>query len=125
MRRAHDRYWTLSTCQKAHSAAYATTARTKRDDFRWTRGDDIVTAYESSKGKHRFFCPRCGSHLMAERADQDEVVLRIASIDTHLTEKAAIHIWMSHEASWHETKDALPKFTQGWGSNQWPSALTE
>ena len=69
------------TCQKAHSAAFATTARTMRDGFRWTRGGEVVTAFESTPGKNRWFCPRCGSHLMAEWRASDAVILRIGCVD--------------------------------------------
>jgi hypothetical protein len=58
------------TCRKAHSAAFATTARTERAHFEWTRGKKFLGNFESTPGKIRHFCTRCGSHLMAEWTDQ-------------------------------------------------------
>ncbi|MCP5432079.1 MAG: GFA family protein [Alphaproteobacteria bacterium] len=104
------------TCRKAHSAAFNTAAKVARADFRWTKGGDVVAAYESSPGKLRRFCPRCGSHIVAEYPDQDLMVLRIGSVDKGLEASAAAHIWMSHAAHWDTTTDGLPKFSEGPGS---------
>ncbi|MBV8594558.1 MAG: GFA family protein, partial [Caulobacteraceae bacterium] len=69
------------TCQKAHSAAFATTARVARDQFRWTRGGDVLAAFESTPGKLRRFCTRCGSQMISEWVDQPMVILRIATVE--------------------------------------------
>jgi hypothetical protein len=50
------------TCRKAHSAAFATTARAKRSGFRWTSGETARRSFESSPGKLRWFCGRWASH---------------------------------------------------------------
>ncbi|MEX3856416.1 MULTISPECIES: GFA family protein [Paraburkholderia] len=44
------------TCQKAHAAAFGTTARVQREHFRWTRGESSLSSFESSPGKLRRFC---------------------------------------------------------------------
>jgi hypothetical protein len=36
------------TCQKAHAAPFATTARVAREQFQWTRGADRVAHFEST-----------------------------------------------------------------------------
>ena len=103
------------TCQKAHSAAFATTARVRRADFRWTRGDEVRRAFESSPGKLRWFCGKCGSQLMAEWTNQDQVILRIGCVDEGLGDAAPVgHIWVSHQASWDPgPEDRLPRFAEG------------
>lgn len=102
------------TCQKAHSAAFATTARVRREDFVWTRGADVQTTFESTPGKLRHFCPRCGSHLMAEWTKYDEVILRIGSVDEGVSEAPADHIWVSHAPAWDlGPDDHLPRWPEG------------
>lgn len=64
-----------TTCRKAHAAAFASTARVAREDFRWTRGAASLGAYESSPGKIRHFCTACGAHLMAHWVAQPQVIL--------------------------------------------------
>jgi hypothetical protein len=98
------------TCRKAHSAAFNTAARVRRESFRWTCGDEVRTAFESTPGKLRHFCPRCGSHLMAEWKGADEVVLRIGSVDDGLESGPAAHIWVSHIAAWDKGRDDLPRY---------------
>ena len=97
------------TCRKAHSAAFNTSARVPRERFRWTAGESEVAGYESTPGKTRFFCPRCGSHLMAAWNGASEVVLRVGSLDDDPGAKPRLHIWTSHQAPWHEIADALPQ----------------
>ena len=88
------------TCRKAHSAAYATTVRVSREDFRWTRGADTVAAFESTPGKLRHFCPRCGSHLMAEWVAQPQVIVRVGSLDEDPGARPAVAIFCSHDVPW-------------------------
>ncbi len=103
------------TCQKAHAAAFATTARAMRSGFRWTRGDDARRSFESTPGKLRWFCSRCGSQLMAEWTAQDQVILRIDSVDEGIEgERPRAHIWVSHQAPWDPgPHDDLPRFAEG------------
>ncbi|SFM37185.1 Uncharacterized conserved protein [Marinobacter zhejiangensis] len=89
-----------NTCRKAHSAAYAPTAGVKREHFRWLKGQEFLASYESSPGKLRHFCKLCGSHLMAERAGQPHVIVRVATLDEDPGQTAKAHIWVSHDAPW-------------------------
>jgi hypothetical protein len=104
------------TCRKAHSAAFATTARVDREDFQWTRGQDLLSHFESSPGKLRHFCSRCETQLLAEWVDQSSVILRMGSADTDPGETPQGHIWVSHRASWLRYGPDLPHFSEGVGS---------
>jgi hypothetical protein len=101
------------TCRKAHSAAFATTARVERPRFRWTRGEGSVASFESTPGKRRFFCPRCGSQLMAAWDGAPYVILRVGSLDSDPVGRPAVHIWTSEKAPWHEITDGLPQLAEG------------
>jgi hypothetical protein len=96
------------TCRRAHAAAFATTARVARSDFRWVAGAEVVAGFESSPGKRRFFCPRCGSHLMAAWEGAPSVILRVGSLDDDPGARPVVHIWTSQRAPWFEITDALP-----------------
>jgi hypothetical protein len=98
------------TCRKAHAAAFATTARVARDAFRWSAGADVVASFESSPGKRRSFCPRCGSHLVAAWDGADEVIVRVGSLDDDPGGRPLVHIWTGQRAPWYEITDALPQF---------------
>ena len=101
------------TCQKAHASSFSTTARVMRDQFRWVRGEELLSHFESSPGKRRYFCSNCGTHLIAEWTDRPNVILRMGAVDTDPGEAPAGHIWMSHALPWLAYGESLPKFSEG------------
>lgn len=107
-----------STCRKAHGAAFATTARVQRSDFRWVRGEDALRAFASSPGKLRHFCGRCGTHLMAEWVDQPTIILRLGALDTDPGARPSLHIWVADAVPWLAYGPDLPRFVGGLGSRR-------
>ena len=101
------------TCRKAHGAAFSSIASVPRETFRWTRGEELLGAFESSRGKFRRFCTRCGSHLFAERLGQPTVMLRLGCLDTPIGGPAKAHIWRSQGASWFNPGEQVPEFPEG------------
>lgn len=101
------------TCQKTHSSAFTTTVGVSWEPFEWTRGGDVVTFYESSPGKRRWFCPKCGSHLVADFAADKIRRLRVGCMDEGLNMKPDRHIWTSHKADWFDFDDDLPRDAEG------------
>ena len=101
------------TCRKAHGAAFSSIAAVPRDTFRWTRGEGLLSSFESSPGKFRRFCSRCGSQLLAERTDSAHVMLRLGCLDTAVTGEPKAHIWRSDCAVWYDPKDILPELPEG------------
>ncbi|AZE93977.1 ADP-ribosylglycohydrolase family protein [Pseudomonas orientalis] len=89
-----------NSCRKAHAAAFVATAGVMRDHFRWTQGEELLSSFESSPGKQRHFCSRCGSHLIAERAHQPHVIVRVATLDDDPGAGPTAHIWTSHDVPW-------------------------
>jgi hypothetical protein len=100
------------TCQKAHAAAFATTARVKRVEFRWLEGEDSLGSFASSPGKLRWFCRNCGSHLMAEWVGRPEVIVRVASLDDDPGAIPSAHIWTSHDRTWLACADNAPAYPE-------------
>ena len=88
------------TCQKAHSAAFATTAGVLREHFRWLEGEERLAAYGSTPGKLRRFCAQCRTHLIAEWLDKPHVIVRVASLDDDPKMTPVRHIWVSHDRPW-------------------------
>jgi hypothetical protein len=102
-----------ATCRKTHASAFSTVSPVPRDKFRFTKGEDRLAAFESSPGKFRRFCTRCGSHVMAERVDQPVVLLRLGCLDTRIDARPRAHIWRSDAANWYDPKDQLPELPEG------------
>ncbi len=103
-------------CRKAHGSAFSSVAAVPRDRFRWTRGENLLASYESSPGKFRRFCARCGSQIFAEQIGQPTVILRLGCLDTPIEFRPRCHIWRSEGASWYDPTQELPEFPKGLGS---------
>ena len=101
------------TCRKAHAAPFTTTGRVPREKFKWLSGEDKLSVFESSPGKFRRFCTRCGSHLMAERVAQPVVMLRLGCLDTPVADRPQVHIWRSDAAPWYDPKQQFPEKPEG------------
>ena len=102
-----------SMCRKAHGAAFATYANVNAAEFQWTRGEELVSCYESSPGSGRVFCTVCGSTLGAtEDGRIDSVTLGTVERDPGI--KPRSHIFVGSKAPWHDIADALPRF------EEWP-----
>jgi hypothetical protein len=101
------------TCRKTHGSAFSTVSPVPREKFRFTKGAEALGAFESSPGKFRRFCTRCGSHIMAERVNQPIVLLRLGCLDTKIDARPRTHIWRSDAASWYDPKDQLPELPEG------------
>lgn len=100
------------TCRKTHGSAFSSLTNVPRERFRFVKGEELLNAFESSPGKLRKFCSRCGSHIVAERTGQPTVLLRLGCLDTPIEDKPRCHIWRSDAASWYDPKLELPEFPQ-------------
>lgn len=96
------------TCRKAHGAAFSSVASVASDDFKVIdRGS--LHYFESSKGKKRYFCVNCGTHIYAQKDEAQHVVLRLGSLDDDPLAVEKKHIWVSQRASWYAINSHLPE----------------
>lgn len=81
-----------------------------RKHFRWTTGEEELRSYESSPGKLRHFCSKCGTHLVAERLAQPHLILRMGTLDDDPQLRPTLHIWTSHDVPWLTDGGDLPRY---------------
>ncbi len=99
-----------TTCQKAQGGAFVVAAPVRTRYFRLVTGDEWVTEFESSPGKLRCFCRRCGSPLWSRRVAEPETLrIRLGALDSDPERRPAAHIWVSDKAPWFEITDELPR----------------
>ncbi len=96
------------TCRKAHGSAFSSVAAVQDGDFTLF-GQDLLSSYESSPGKARYFCSSCGTQVYAKRSDAKHLVLRLGSLDCNPNSKEKNHIWVSQKASWYSIVNNLPE----------------
>jgi hypothetical protein len=98
-------------CRKAQGSAFVAAAPVRVEDFVLLGGDGSLTAYESSPGKERVFCSRCGSPIFSRRASKADVVrIRIGTLESPVGRRPDCHIFVGDRADWDDHLDTLPAF---------------
>jgi hypothetical protein len=106
-------YCHCTSCRKASGTAHAANAPVRRSDFRLASGAEELREFESSPGKVRVFCGRCGSPVYAYlRAYTDVIRIRLGTLDTPFTRQPKAHTWVSDKAPWEPIDDKLPQFPE-------------
>ena len=100
-----------SMCRKAHGAAFATFVGGDARGFRWLRGEDLVTRYQSSPGGPRAFCSICGAVVPVLSFDGAMAFLPLGNSDDEPSLQPQGHIYVASKAPWFELPDdGLPRF---------------
>ena len=100
------------TCRKAHAAAFNTVAGVQQEDFRWLKGQLLLSKFESSLGVVRYFCSRCGTQLVKEKEGSSILVLRVATLDEDPGKAPEFRIWASHEVPWLNYTSEIPVYKE-------------
>lgn len=103
------------SCRKASGSAFGANAGVDRAAFRFLAGADVLREYESSPGKIRAFCSRCGSPIFAYLTKTHDVLrIRLGSLDTPLDARARAHTFVSDKADWEDIAafSSLPQFPE-------------
>lgn len=95
------------TCRKAHASAFSSVAAVNDDEIE-IAGSELLSGYESSEGKTRYFCSSCGTQIYAKKEGTSHIVLRLGSLDDDPGSAEINHIWVSQKASWYTIKSDLP-----------------
>jgi hypothetical protein len=106
-------YCHCTSCRKASGSAHAANGPVERAQFRLVSGGDTLREFESSPGKVRAFCSRCGSPIYAYlTASRETLRIRLGTLDTPLAKLPKAHTWVSDKASWEPIDDELPQFLE-------------
>jgi hypothetical protein len=101
-------------CQRASGSAFASNAPVRTAYFAIASGAELVREYESSPGKYRAFCSRCGSPVYSRRDDEPDVRrVRLGTIDGDPGRRPLVHVWVSAKAPWYAIHDGLPQYAEG------------
>jgi hypothetical protein len=99
-----------SQCRKASGGAFVTSTTIPADAFRFVSGAELLKEWESSPGRRRCFCGRCGSPILKRNdADPESFRLRLGTLDTDPGVKPSKHIYVGSKAPWFEIADGLPQ----------------
>jgi hypothetical protein len=103
-------YCHCSQCRRASGSSFATNLLVRTEALELTAGESLLAAYESSPGKRRFFCSRCGSPLFSAAAATPQIrSLRAGTLDGDPGARPSVHIHAASKAPWTELTDGLPQ----------------
>jgi hypothetical protein len=107
-------YCHCTTCQRANGSAFAANAPARARYVTWLGGREAITEYESSPGKFRAFCSRCGSPVYSRRdAEPDLFRIRLGTLEGDPGRRPWAHFWVASKAPWFEIADGLPQYPEG------------
>jgi hypothetical protein len=102
-------------CRKAQGAALVTNMPVPAAAFHITDGSDLLKAFQSSPGKNRVFCSRCGSPIFSKTDKKPEVVrIRAGTINESLPVRPVAHFHVASKPNWWAITDDLPQFKEGY-----------
>jgi len=100
-------------CRKANGASLATNLMVAADDFVVTAGRELLTGFESSPDKRRYFCSICGSPIYSHARQTSHLVsVRSGTLEADPGLRPVAHVHVASRAPWTEIGDALPQFAQ-------------
>lgn len=103
-----------SRCRRGRSAAHATNAMVKLDDFAFTRGEELVAQYKVPEAA-RFgvaFCTTCGGKVPRVSRERGVVVAPVGPLDTDPLMRPQGHIYVASKAPWFDIADGLPQYDE-------------
>lgn len=101
-------------CRRATGSSFATNIVVKSESFELTAGADALASFESSAGKRRYFCSRCGSPIFsASEATPQIRSVRSGTLDADPGLRPSAHIWVGSKSPWFEICDDLPRKARG------------
>ena len=103
-------YCHCGICRKANGSAFATNMIVLAEDFLLVSGRELLTAFESSPDKHRYFCSACGSPIYSQaKLTRSIVSVRCGTLETDPILRPSIHAHVASKAPWHRICDELPQ----------------
>jgi len=104
-------YCHCERCRKHSGTAGLMQARVLREQFRLTRGAELIRVYGKGEGAAKAFCTACGSSLFGgDWPEGAEVSIRMGSFDDDPGIRPQFHTFVEDKAPWDEIADNLPQY---------------
>jgi hypothetical protein len=102
-------------CRRARGAAHGTNIFYKADQFRWTRGSELVGEYKLPEARFYAvaFCRQCGSAQPKVSSERGIAVIPAGTLDTDPLMRPQRHIFTNYKATWFQITDSIPQFPEG------------
>ena len=113
-----------SRCQKRSGTAHTSQLQVPADEFRFIRGMDSMSWYESSLGVRGSFCSTCGCRLPSYTNQDELVAVPAGLLDGDPGARPEINIHCESAAPWHTLDESMTSI-EGQGSDEfWREYMT-
>ena len=98
-----------SDCRKAYGSAFGTEALCEKDDFRYVKGEALISSYKQSERITREFCGVCESPLPLRQDWYPQIGIPGGLLDDDPQVIPSQHIFVGDKAPWWEITDDKPQ----------------
>lgn len=106
-------------CRQAQGGPFATNIPVEKSTLTFSCGEKLLSRFESSPGKVRAFCSKCGSPVFSARDSLPEVVrIRAGLLQEPIASHLGFHAYTSSQCTWWLLDDDLPKYEKGYSPPQ-------
>jgi hypothetical protein len=107
-----------SKCRRWHGAVFRSRATIKASQFKWTKGEILLSRYHSSKFVIKHFCSVCGSNLISTYENQpDKIGVPLGALEQSPNNDPEGHIFVGSKSPWFKITDELPQYEEWPGSH--------
>lgn len=102
-----------SKCRRWHGSAFRTRATIRREQFKWIKGEELLSRYHSSADTVKIFCSVCGSNLISTYDNRpDRIGIPLGGIEQAPNNKVEGHTFVGSKSPWYEIIDDLPQYKE-------------
>jgi hypothetical protein len=87
-------------CQKLHGSAFAPILHAESKTFKWLKGEEFLSYFNSSPQLKRAFCSKCGSNLPIVSHQLNHIAVPASAMDTPVEQQPVAHFYTRSKASW-------------------------
>ena len=107
-------YCHCSRCRKSSGSAHGANIFMKIDQFKWTKGEDVVKRFELPDAKYfcTGFCPTCGSSMPWASRNGKYILVPAGTLDDNPGMEPQRSIFWASRAKWYKHVSELPTFAE-------------
>jgi hypothetical protein len=87
-------------CQKVHGSAFAPFLHAESKTFKWLKGEEFLSYFQSSPHFTRVFCSKCGANLPTVNHELNHIAVPPSAMDTPIEQQPVAHFYTRSQASW-------------------------
>jgi len=107
-----------SKCRRWHGAAFRSRATINAPQFKWIKGEELLSSYHSSEFVVKHFCSVCGSNLISTYDnDSSKIGVPLGGLEQAPNNEPEGHIFVGSKSPWLKIPDGLPQHDTWPGSH--------